>query len=436
MRFLRIIVLACVMVLLLSPIKSNAQSPFIDLKENDKSYESVKFLYDYGVVDNKLSAFYGITGTATRAQVITMIGKILGLDGTQRETSFKDVPESHYASGYIQAAVELGIVTGYSKDTFSPQGELTRGHLAVFLERAFGEHFLKGDINFKDVSKESSSYLAITKLAHSKITTGYSDGTFKPNNTLTREHLTVFIERTIKHLLSQNINIPMSNPVGNNDLDTSINNSSESISVNDQITLTNYLKENYSSLETEIYTVKFDFSVSENDNLSIPYDYFINLNFDNSKFESAMNTHLSSIKYAASSKEDVATARNQLKTFIEKMALDVMNKMPDKKFLGQDKQTGYRYRYIKEGYYRITNYSWTNYEPISMKTIWPGDRPEDYSIVMSALKNPSDPKVIQYSKDEMNRTYYTSEYNRLKYNDVKLSSFRWTPFLDDAHFNY
>lgn len=46
---------------------------------------------------------------SNRAESIVEIGNLLGLDGTQRVTQFKDVPKSHYASGYIQSAVDKGL---------------------------------------------------------------------------------------------------------------------------------------------------------------------------------------------------------------------------------------------------------------------------------------------------------------------------------------
>lgn len=46
---------------------------------------------------------------SNRAKSIVEIGNLLGLDGTQRITQFKDVPKSHYASGYIQSAVDKGL---------------------------------------------------------------------------------------------------------------------------------------------------------------------------------------------------------------------------------------------------------------------------------------------------------------------------------------
>lgn len=137
---------------------------------------------------------------SNRADAIVEIGKLLGLDGTQRSTQFKDVPKSHYASGYIQSAVDRGIVNGYSDDTFKPANALTRGHLAAFISRAFGENLPSGSTTFKDVPKNSPYYNAVSQLVAASITTGYDDGTFKLNNQLTKAHLKTFIDRTKQYL--------------------------------------------------------------------------------------------------------------------------------------------------------------------------------------------------------------------------------------------
>ncbi len=137
---------------------------------------------------------------SNRAEAIVEIGKLLGLDGTQRETQFKDVPKSHYASGYIQSAVDKGIVTGYADGTFKPAQELTRAHIAIFISRAFGSKLPTGNVTFKDINKDSSAYSAIQQLVAAGITNGYNDGTFKPNNKLTQAHLKTFMNRTENYL--------------------------------------------------------------------------------------------------------------------------------------------------------------------------------------------------------------------------------------------
>ncbi|QDQ00165.1 S-layer homology domain-containing protein [Lysinibacillus fusiformis] len=137
---------------------------------------------------------------SNRAEAIVEIGKLLGLDSTQRETQFKDVPKSHYASGYIQSAVDRGIVSGYPDGTFKPSQELTRAHVAIFISRAFGSKLPTGNVTFKDVNKDNSAYSAIQQLVAAGITDGYTDGTFKPNNKLTQAHLKTFISRTSSFL--------------------------------------------------------------------------------------------------------------------------------------------------------------------------------------------------------------------------------------------
>lgn len=137
---------------------------------------------------------------SNRAEAIVEIGKLLGLDGTQRETQFKDVPKSHSASGYIQSAVDRGIINGYPDGNFKPSQELTRAHFAIFISRAFGSKLPTGNVAFKDVKKNDSAYSAIQQLVAAGITTGYPDGTFKPNNKLTQTHLKTFISRTDSYL--------------------------------------------------------------------------------------------------------------------------------------------------------------------------------------------------------------------------------------------
>lgn len=196
-----------------------------------------------------------------------------------------------------------------------------------------------------------------------------------------------------------------------------------------------YLEKNYSELKTDIVTVKFDYTVSENNDIGRPYDYFINYDLSLSpyslNFESAMNSHLRSIKHQDTAKEDVAKARKQLNDFIETMAKDAIEKLPNKKILGQNYKGWYKYQYIQKDWQTTKNYSWTNYEPISMNHVWV-DRPEDYYKVM--MLHPSNPLVIQYDREEKERFYYTVDYNLLKYNDFKITDFGWRKFLDGSTF--
>ena len=75
--------------------------------------------------------------TVTRAQAAIMIGRALDLNGNQRDTTFRDVTSNVTGSGYIAAAVEKGIISGFSDGTYRPYQPVSRGQMAIFLNRAF-----------------------------------------------------------------------------------------------------------------------------------------------------------------------------------------------------------------------------------------------------------------------------------------------------------
>lgn len=87
--------------------------------------------------------------------------------------------------------MNAGIINGYSDGTFRPKELVTRGQMAAFLVRGFQ---LKNEkaMQFKDVTSKSAAYPYVRKLVFSGITKGYSDGTFRPYATLTRTETAIF----------------------------------------------------------------------------------------------------------------------------------------------------------------------------------------------------------------------------------------------------
>lgn len=194
--------------------------------------------------------------------------------------------------------------------------------------------------------------------------------------------------------------------------------------------LEKYLNNNYSMVDTNLTRVFFNFSVFENDSIHCPYDFKIYLGMDSYSFERTLNSHLDSIKYADTAKADVEVARAMLKKFIEEMAKEVIQMMPDKKILGQNEQVTYLYPALKMDKLTSINYSWTNYEPLNMNSEWPGERPDDYFKIIKDIQLHNSEKVKQYEDDERARDMFQIEYAFLGYHDFKLSNFRWAPYLD------
>ena len=191
-------VLAVILVLFnMGSINSaSAQQVFTDVPITHPNYEDIGYLLDKAVISSNQKV-YGVKDIVTREEVAVMVAKAKNLDGTPRDTKFKDVPKSNPNSGYIQSAVEAGIIKGYDDGTFRPTVKVTRGHMAAFIARAF--ELPNGNKTFKDVASNSTAYKAVSQLAAAGITTGYEDNTFKPQNNLTRGHISAFLARALRY---------------------------------------------------------------------------------------------------------------------------------------------------------------------------------------------------------------------------------------------
>ncbi|MDX1702520.1 MAG: S8 family serine peptidase, partial [Melioribacteraceae bacterium] len=62
----------------------------------------------------------------SRAEAVALLGRVYGLNGEQKRTNFSDVSASSFASGYIQSALDEGLLTGFPDNTFRPNQSVTR----------------------------------------------------------------------------------------------------------------------------------------------------------------------------------------------------------------------------------------------------------------------------------------------------------------------
>lgn len=196
-----ILLVAILLLSLVLPVHNSLAAGFGDVPSSHTNYKDIMYLLEKGVIED--SKTFGVSTIVTREEVAVMVSKAVGLDGTQRNTVFNDVQKNNKNSGYIQSAVEAGIITGYPDGTFKPNNLVTRGHMAAFIARAF--ELPAGTKTFSDVSSNNTAYTAVKQLAAAGITTGYNDGTFKPQNNLTRAHISAFLARAIKYQSEQKI---------------------------------------------------------------------------------------------------------------------------------------------------------------------------------------------------------------------------------------
>ena len=156
--------------------------------------DEINYLLGKGIITGYEDGTFKPTRNVTRAEAAIMLGRALDLNGAQRATSFKDVSVASKASGYIQSAVDKGIINGYDEDNFGPTDPITRVQMSYLLMRGFQLNETS-NVNFTDVPKSGDQYDTINKISTAGLTIGYPDGTYRPANTVTRQDFAVFVAR-------------------------------------------------------------------------------------------------------------------------------------------------------------------------------------------------------------------------------------------------
>ncbi|MBW3114353.1 S8 family serine peptidase [Bacillus sp. MCCB 382] len=167
---------------------------FEDLSQGSWYAPHMIYLYDRQILNGTGEHLLAPSRKITRGEAVALIGRAIGLNGDKRSTHFNDVGNLYFASGYIQSAFESNILNGFPDGSFKPNQYVTRGEMAILLSHAYQ---LTGGNNysFKDVGPNVSGSEDIYKLAAAHITEGYPDSTFRPNEEMRRSTFSVFLSR-------------------------------------------------------------------------------------------------------------------------------------------------------------------------------------------------------------------------------------------------
>ena len=181
---------------------------------NGKAYSPVTFVNRKAAELNRTDHFaflVGYTGgtfgperNMTRAEVTTMFARLLTAqieaDKTYSNT-FSDVPKGYWAANYIGYMQQFGIITGYSDGNFRPDAPVTRAEFAAIASRF--EKLTEGSKSFTDVPNTYWATRYINFAATRGWVTGYSDGTFKPENPITRAEVAAVTCRLLERSADQ-----------------------------------------------------------------------------------------------------------------------------------------------------------------------------------------------------------------------------------------
>lgn len=147
---------------------------------------------------------FGPERNMTRAEVTTMFARLLTeqieADKTYSST-FNDVAKNCWAANYIGYMQQFGIVTGYTDGSFRPNAPVTRAEFAAIASRF--EKLTQGSKSFTDVPDTHWAVKYINFAATRGWVTGYADGTFKPEHSITRAEVAAVTCRLLERSADQ-----------------------------------------------------------------------------------------------------------------------------------------------------------------------------------------------------------------------------------------
>lgn len=138
------------------------------------------------------------TEEIVKTSVVTEDGVVLNVDGSaavkvvDNTQQFIDVKTSDWFDGAVTFVAAREIMSGTKESMFSPDVDLTRSMMAQVLYSLENKPNAGADV-FDDVASHAWYADAVNWAAEKKVVAGYSDGTFGPEDTITREQMAVIL---------------------------------------------------------------------------------------------------------------------------------------------------------------------------------------------------------------------------------------------------
>jgi hypothetical protein len=117
----------------------------------------------------------------------------------EADTFFYDVPEESWFYDYVRFVFENDLMEGFPNNLFEPNQPLSRAMVATVLWRMEGNPTVAFDTVFSDVRAGQWYSVAVTWASENDIVRGFGDGTFAPNQSISREQLAAMLWRYARH---------------------------------------------------------------------------------------------------------------------------------------------------------------------------------------------------------------------------------------------
>jgi hypothetical protein len=136
--------------------------------------------------------------TITRAEAAVVLVRAFKLT-KERTLRYPDVPWNHWAYSFIAKAEQNGIMGGYPDGTFAPDEPITRMEMVSMLAKSL--HLAgkkRGGLPFADVDEDYWGVGILKQMKADGWITGFPDGTFRPEQYATRAEFVTILEKILK----------------------------------------------------------------------------------------------------------------------------------------------------------------------------------------------------------------------------------------------
>ncbi len=139
---------------------------------------------------NKISMFL------VAAMIFIMSMPLGTASATNAMSSLSDI-QGHWAQTTIEQWFNKKFISGNPDGKFKPNSSITRAELVALINRSFGFDVFK-EVSFSDVGQKQWFYNDVAKGITAGYVTGYTDGTFKPNQNVSRQEIAVIVSKILK----------------------------------------------------------------------------------------------------------------------------------------------------------------------------------------------------------------------------------------------
>jgi LAS superfamily LD-carboxypeptidase LdcB len=177
----------------------------------DYARQSIVSLADKNIIAGDENGYFWPNAELKRSEMVTILIGALKIDTTHlpETPTFRDVPETHWAYKYVEAAYEKGLIKGISPDVFGVDQKITREQAAAIITRSLGLHdeSLDGKQRYVNIARLADKYRIsewardyVEFIMASNLMYGTGNKMFEPQRYIERQQAAVLVDRYMMNM--------------------------------------------------------------------------------------------------------------------------------------------------------------------------------------------------------------------------------------------